>query len=333
MPKSAIDYLSEYNKEITALATGAIVLSIAFLKDLSKESLYFRTLMILSWVSLTVTVLTGILLHLTFIGKSWNNEEVVQATETRTITRIQLLTFVFGIILLTLFIIFNFLPLESSILDETNLRFALQNITMPFVVGILASLLASYLFLKYLIKSKPKIKIYSSIVITKTDPHYFVVIFTKEKETIHLKIDVLLSKEIHRKVFYITVPLWQAGYFPYFTTPILVMPVKLHRIFFDEIKRQQGTYKFINDSLLIELERFLTDLGEIASYDDFSKSQRNVANVIFRKLFKEYGVIKVVMHLEHKKTGLKKIITRVINEIEDIEDLAEITTKKYSEIF
>lgn len=212
------------------------------------------------------------------------------------------------------------------------MKFLISNIISPIILGVLASLVASFFFLRILLRAKPKVKIYPSFIITRDDPHFFIVISTDEKEIIDLGINAILAKKVQKKEFTIPIPLWHNGHYPYFATPKFYMPVKLNKNFFEGIIRQQGSYKSISDSLINQLKSFVENLDSKEKYDNFNKAQRNKANILFRQLIKEYGSVYVIVNILHKKTGLPKIITRSIYEIQDIKDLNEIEKKRYSDI-
>jgi hypothetical protein len=108
----AVKIAGEWNKQLSLWATGSIVLSITFLKDLVQGSpltACWRVDIVTSWVLLLVSIVVGNFAYgapLTGAGKS-NDWKLKVNTATRVLSIIQASFFVVGLGCLIVFAAFN----------------------------------------------------------------------------------------------------------------------------------------------------------------------------------------------------------------------------------
>jgi hypothetical protein len=113
----AVKIAGEWNKQLSLWATGSVVLSVTFMKDLLSGveiTRWWRMDLALSWGILVASILVGNFAYgapLTGAGKANFKLKVNQAT--RTLSIVQTVLFVIGMGCLVLFAVFN-LPAHLS---------------------------------------------------------------------------------------------------------------------------------------------------------------------------------------------------------------------------
>lgn len=212
---------------------------------------------------------------------------------------------------------------------ESMVILIMLNTILPLIIGISAS----YIVVRHLIKLKPAIKIYPFIVKPMGDT-YYVVLLNKELEVFDLKIYALLyhkSKD-QNVVNTIQIPLWNKGQYPILVNPQVGFSIKLDRKFFEEIVTQQGSYNFVEKGLIDRIKLLLCEPELKDKYDDFTPTLKQRAKQLFSELVKAYGAVQVVINLEHKSTGLRKTKSKLVKELQEIENWDVVTNKKYKDI-
>lgn len=105
----AVKAALEWSKQILTLATGTLVLSGTFIKDIFKSSIKNPNLIMFSWILMSLSILFGIL----FLGKMVNilNEkkgEEVDVYSAKGVGIIHVAAFFFGLLFFIFFVYRNF---------------------------------------------------------------------------------------------------------------------------------------------------------------------------------------------------------------------------------
>ena len=105
-----IDTTQEWSKQIVTLATGTLVLSATFLKDLFGKALHAEGALLTCWVSLTVAACAGALFLgalSALLGRAATDRNLTKidvfATSSRLLAFVQIVTFIVGMSAFTWF--------------------------------------------------------------------------------------------------------------------------------------------------------------------------------------------------------------------------------------
>jgi hypothetical protein len=112
--KKAIDIAIEWTKQITTLATGTLVLSGTFIKDLFTGHVEWSIVIIVSWMAMSLSALFGILYVgalIAVVSTAGNaaDLDVNKNRNGRTVARIHIVAFMVGLVTFVTFITKNML--------------------------------------------------------------------------------------------------------------------------------------------------------------------------------------------------------------------------------
>lgn len=98
----------EWTKQITTLATGTLVLSATFIKDIFQNKIEYHFIIILAWVFFAISILFGIILMGNICYLTLQKKVNIYANPTRIIAIMHFMCFFIGLVLFIFFVSQNF---------------------------------------------------------------------------------------------------------------------------------------------------------------------------------------------------------------------------------
>lgn len=120
----------EWSKQITTLASGTLVLSATFVKDIFKGTVHLDWLLISSWVTFSICAVTGVLFmgslcHL--FSNRCTGAKSIYDPGIRFVANIHLFSFIIGLVLFVVFTSYNFINCKIGEPESNSTKVKLEN--------------------------------------------------------------------------------------------------------------------------------------------------------------------------------------------------------------